>query len=180
MNNFMRYIPTFFESKDMVFYVASVLLLSLLAIFCFGKLGFAYQNAMDTKEQITSMTDFVNEWNDQVYKVNKEPYRPVRLDQVDDVQSNILLMMTANQLNMNSFKTVQEMGSQKNPSGSVYEMEIEGNWDSTVRILENFHVRDALISINSVKLVPTKNAGVKTTLVYKIYTKNGTNINNGK
>ncbi|MEN6623287.1 MAG: hypothetical protein ABFD50_17295 [Smithella sp.] len=179
LKKIFHYIPRFFSSKDMIVYLTAVILLSVLAFFGFGKLAFAYQNAQDTKEKIADMTAFVDDWNQQVIKLNQEPYRPVREDQVDDVQSNILLLMAANQLSMNSFKSIQD-ASQKKPSGSLYEMEVEGPWESTVRILGNFHVRDALLAIQNVKLSPVKNGGVKTILEYKIYTKPSAQPSQGK
>lgn len=176
----IRYIPRFFSSHDMVVYLLAVTLLALGAFYGFGKLGIAYQTAQETKEKIADMLAFVSDWNQQVTKLNQEPYHPIREDQVDDVQSQILLLMAVNQLSMNNFKSIQDTNTQKKPSGSVYEMEIEGPWESTVRILENFHVRDALISIQDVKMVPNKAGGVKTSLQYKIYIKNSDHPAQGK
>uniref|UniRef100_UPI002FD95DA1 hypothetical protein n=1 Tax=Anaerospora hongkongensis TaxID=244830 RepID=UPI002FD95DA1 len=104
LKTILRSIPHFFNSKDMFIYIVAVLVLILGVLTGFGKLGFSYRNAMDVQERVTLMESSVEEWKLRAKQLKQEPYHPVTTSQIDDIQSNILLLMAANGLTMNSFR----------------------------------------------------------------------------
>lgn len=153
----------------MMLYLIVVILLLVVAIFAFGKCVLAAQTVSDTKKEIGIMQNFVTEYGAKAVQLNKAEYRPVLSEQVDSVQSNILLLLQANQVNLLSFKNIKD--SNKNPNGQIFEMDYEGSWSAIVQVIQGFHAKDALLSILNVKFVPEKDGKVKVTMQYKIYTK---------
>ena len=58
----------------------------------------------------------------------------------------------------------------KEQNGRVYTAEFSGTYENTMRCLQNFHAKDALIGIKSLKM-SEKSGALNTKLTYKIYTK---------
>lgn len=157
------------QGKDML--VCTLLFIISLFVFFFsmGKVFLAYDQANDVKTKTESMKAYVEEYSTKAGQLNHESYRPVKNEQVENVQSNILLLLQVNQMNLIGFKNVKT--SEKNQTGQIYEIDFLGSWPATVQVLRNFHVRDALISTKSIKFVPDKGGAIKTTMQYKIYSK---------
>lgn len=148
----------------------AVLLLALVFSVSFGtsKLVLSYQTAQDTKQQIASMNNFLEEWTKKTALLNHAAYRPVKAEQVDNVQTNLLMALQVNQLDLTGFKSVPATG--KNEDCRTFEMEFAGAYESTIHFLEDFHAKDALISIHSLKMESNKGK-IKTSIQYKIYIK---------
>ncbi|MBP2629489.1 MAG: hypothetical protein H6Q70_117 [Firmicutes bacterium] len=168
LNNIVTYFPNFLKEKDMIFY--AIILLTLLLTVSFGtsKLAISYQEAQETELQIATMQNFLNEWTEKTKIVNQATYRPVKAIQIDDVQTSILLALQANQLDVISFKAVTS--SKKEENSHMFEIEFAGSFESTIHLLNNFHAKDALLSIHNLKMEPNKGK-IKTTMQYKIYAK---------
>jgi len=165
--NLLHYLPDFWKGKDMILSILLLIFLSVVVLAGGGKFTLAYQTATEIRQQIIDMNTFLDEYNQKVIQVNQAVYRPVKAEQVDNVQSNILLALQQYKLDLIGFKNVQ---TEKTEVGKVYELTFQGSWESTVHFIENFHVRDALISIKDMKMSEEKGI-VKTVLQYKIYTK---------
>jgi hypothetical protein len=169
MEKIKRQLGDLLKGQDMLVYAFLVIVLTGVAFFGLGKVLMAYDQANEIHKQITTMKLYVDEYNKKAMELNAAPYRPVSTEQVDNVQSNILLSLQANQLELMGFKNIKS--SEKNPTGQTFELEFLGLWPSTVHVIQNFHVRDALISIKDIKFVPEKGGKVKTSIQYKIYAK---------
>jgi hypothetical protein len=169
LNKIKKFFFDFCQGKEMVLYLVSAFFLLIIAVFAFGKCLLAVQTISDTKAQIGTMQSYVAEYGAKAIQLNKEDYRPVLLEQVDSVQSDILLLLQANQVNLLSFKNIKE--SNKTPNGQIFEIDCDGSWASLVQVIQNFHAKDALISILNVKFDPEKDGKVKAIVQYKIYTK---------
>lgn len=157
------------DGKEMFILAVAVVCLLVLVVFGFGKALVAIENAKENMDQAATMKTFVTEYGNKAARLNQEAYRPITADQMDNVQSNLLLALQANQMDLLGFKNIKQ--NDKNPTGQIFELDFTGSWASTVHVLRNFHARDALISIESTKISPDKDAKVKTILQYKIYVK---------
>lgn len=157
------------QGKDML--VCTLLFaLSLCAFFfSMGKVFLAYDQATEVKTKTETMKSYVEEYSVKAEQLNHEAYRPVKNEQVENVQSNILLLLQVNQMNLLGFKNIKS--TEKTQTGQIYEIDFIGSWPATVQVLRNFHVRDALISTKNTKFTPDKGGAVKTTMQYKIYSK---------
>lgn len=169
MEKIKKQLEDLLKGQDMLVYAVLVLILIGISFFCLGKVLMAYDHANEIHKQITAMKLHVDEYNKKAMELNAAPYRPVSTEQIDNVQSNILLSLQANQLELVGFKNIKS--TEKNITGQVFELEFLGLWPSTVHVIQNFHVRDALISIKNIKFVPEKGGKVKTSIQYKIYAK---------
>lgn len=167
MEKIKKQLADLLKGKDMFVYAFLVLVLTGVSFFGLGKVLMAYDRANEIHQQITTMQLYVDDYNKKAVQLNAAPYRPVSTEQIDNVQSNILFSLQANQLELLGFKNIR--ATEKNANGQIFEIEFLGTWPSTVHVIRNFHVRDALISIKDIKLVPEKGGKVKTSIQYKIY-----------
>lgn len=157
------------DEKSMLVYAIAVTFLTVIVVGGFGKCLMAAENITEVNEQIKTMNQYVTEYGNVAANLNQQAYRPVQSDQIDSVQSNLLLVLQANNLDLLGFKNIKQTG--KETAGQTFELDFNGLWPDTVKVIRNFHARDALISIDDVKFTPEKTGKVKTTLQYKIYIK---------
>lgn len=168
---FMRFMPNILESKDMLLWLLAVGLLIVISFMGLGKLGFAYSEAEKTKEQITAMTGFIEDWKKQTAQLQIEAHHPVKMGQVEEVQANMLTILSKHRLDLVSFRNVQG-GDEKKSNGKSFELACRGTWESTIRMLEKVRSQNALIGVRHLKIEPDRaSGGVHTTVEYKIYTK---------
>lgn len=168
LKTIIQNLPTFWNEKDMIIYVVALASLVFLSFLGGSKLVLSYQNAQETQQQIASMNNFLAEWTEKTNILNHAEYRPVHVDQVDSVQTNLLLGLQANQLELVGFKAISS--SKKDQSSRPFELEFTGSYEITMHFLESFHAKDALISIQNIKMEPSKGK-IKTIMQYKIYVK---------
>ncbi len=169
MEKIKKQLGDLLKGQDMLVYAFLCFVLTGVASFGFGKLLMAYDHADEIHKQIITMNLYVDEYNKKAVELNNAPYRPVSPEQIDNVQSNILLTLQSNQLELLGFKNIKS--TEKNPTGQVFEIDFIGAWPSVVHVIQNFHVRDALISVKDIKFVSEKGGKVKTSIQYKIYAK---------
>ena len=168
IKNLFQYLPKIWKEKDMIIYISLVCILLFSVFFTSSKLILSYQDAMEIQQQIASMQNFLKEWTDKTNILNNAEYRPVQAIQVDSVQTNLLLGLQANKLELIGFKTIPS--SKKDEMFRSFELEFTGPYDVSVHFLENFHAKDALISVQNLKMEPNKGK-IKSTIQYKIYIK---------
>lgn len=157
----------------MLIYGILLILLSSGVFIASGKLWVSWQTAMETRQQIDMMQQYIADWAEKAQRINQEPYRAIKAEQIDSVQSNLILTLQAHNLEMDSFKNMISTNEKaaKSANGKNFEMSFRGSWGDTVRFLERFHVNDALLSICNLTIQPDKDGSAKTSLQYKIYTK---------
>jgi len=161
----IHHFPKLWHSKDTILYVSIFTLLLIFTIFAFGKLSVAYHQAVKTRQKIAEMTQYVEHWNEKISIIDSSPYRPVTMAQADNVQSNLLLDLQANNLSLISFKN---SSSSKQENSKKYQLNFIGTWPATVQFIKNFHVRDALISITQINMKTEKDK-IKTSVEYKVW-----------
>ena len=159
------------DKKSDIVYVGIVAGSILLSIFGGLNLLNSYREAVAVQEQESEMRNFLTSYNQKVAALNKEQLRPIPDIEVDDVQSKLLFSAQANNLELTSLRNLSLQDEQAKEHGKSFEMDLIGSWGNTVSFLENFGVKDTLISIRNVRLTPEQDGCIKTILEYKIYTK---------
>lgn len=159
------------ESKVLFSLLIITAILIALNLIGMSKLFLSYQHAEDTRRKISEMTSFIENYDKQSQTFNREKYRAVLPAQLDEVQANILFMLSANDLDLKALKNIKTR--EKKKTGDIYEVTFQGTWKNTLKVISNWHSKDALISILYTKLLPAKDIsnGVTTTIKYKVYTK---------
>lgn len=163
-----RYIPLIKKEKSLLISVLSVIFLLLIVIATSTKLVSSYQTAQQVKQQVNTMNTFLDEWKHKTDFLNKENYRPVKENQVDFVQSDLLANLKANTLELKGFKAIAT--NEKGSKDRNFEMTFSGSYESTIAYLNNFHTKDALVNIYNLKM-QSENGKIKTVIQYKIYVK---------
>lgn len=174
--NLFKNLPLFINRKLTIYIVLTAIMCGL-AVGVWIKVGMTYKQSRDIKLQRENMIATVDKYNVLAAKINKEAYRPVEKTQINNVESNIMMMLQMNNLNLENFKpSLQQMNSKKEKNdGELYDLTFIGTWSNTVAALTNWHSKDALIGIKYLDIQPVDNIdipqAVKTTIQYKIYTK---------
>jgi len=152
----------------MFMYIVVLVILFILTFFGGSKLILSYNEAMETQQEIESMQNFLKEWTEKTSVLNNAEYRPVKASQVDSVQTNLLFALQANQLELVGFRAMPS--TKKEESSRSFELDFTGSYEITMHFLENFHAKDALISIQGLKMEQSKGK-IKTSMQYKVYIK---------
>lgn len=155
-------------SRTTMLLVILTVLLFVAALSLGSKAAFSYRAAQDIRQQTQDMQNTITEWKKQSEFINHEKYRPVKLEQVDTVNSDILFKMQSNKLSITDYKAVSNTG--KDTSSRTFELTFSGEYKDAVQFLSDFHSRDALINLISMKISP-QNGKIRGTIRYRIYTK---------
>jgi len=166
-NKINKYLPLLLHSKDAIGYIIISVILILGIILTTSSLLLSYQTASSTEAQVMSMESYLKDWTEKTAVLNQSQMRPVKETQVDDVQTNILINLQVYRLNLTKFNTLANNKNEKNRS---FELEFEGSYEATIQFLQNFHAKDALLSITNLTMEPVKQ-NIKTTMQYKVYVK---------
>lgn len=155
-------------SRTTMLLVVLTVVLFLAVLSLGSKAALSYRAAQDIRQQTQDMQNTIKEWQQQSEIINHEKYRPVKANQVDTVNSDILFKMQGNKLSITDYKAVA--GNTKDTTSRTFELTFEGEYADAVRFLSDFHSRDALINLVSMKITP-QNGKVRGTIRYRIYTK---------
>ena len=123
------------------------------------------QQALKTLDHVNEMQAEVTDFNQKAQQLNEVPYRPILHHQVNDVQQNVMLGIQRYQLNMRSMKPITQ-----DENGETFELQCSGSWAGIACMLQDFHVKDALIGLRCVS-IGTEGNQVVATVQYKVYTK---------
>lgn len=159
------------DKKSDIVYVGIVVGSILFSVFGGLNLLNSYRDAVAVREQETEMHNFLTSYNQKVDALNKEQFRPISDVELDEVQSKLLFSAQVNNLELTSLRNLSLQDEQAKEHGKSFEMDLLGTWGNTVSFLENFGVKNTLISIRNIRLTPEQDGRVKTILEYKIYTK---------
>lgn len=163
-----KFLPKLMQSKDLLAYAVVAGLLILTVFFGLGKLVLAYQYSTDTKAQIESMESYLGDWKAKTDQLNHAQMRPVQANQVDNVQTDLMMHLQVYSLNLTKFAALNK--DNKKEKDKTFEMDFEGPYPAVMSFLENFHSKDALISIRSLEMEPSKDI-IKASISYKVYVK---------
>jgi len=162
-----EYLPNLLEHKDLLVCFGILIVLAFTTSFTTSHLLLATHERQQTEEQIATMTSYLNTWKQKSERINHASMRPVKSDQIDDVQMAILLNVQSHQLNLTSMK---ESGDKNEKDGKSFDMEFTGDYPQTIDCLEHFNVKDALIGIKDLAM-EMQDDKMRVRLTYKIYTK---------
>lgn len=157
---------TIMEKQRLIVHIAFLLILTFILSLLSSHLILSYHEKAEKEQQIATMQLFLKSWQEKNAELNASSMRPVDSKQVDQVQTDIIFGMQSYGLNLISMKEEKS----KDQNGRIYTAEISGTYENTMRCLQNFHAKDALIGIKSLKM-SEKNGALNTKLTYKIYTR---------
>lgn len=156
-------------SRGMMLMLALTGVLGLATFSLGSKAILSYNEAQDVKAQTAEMHDTIDKWKQQTALIENEPYRPVAKKQVDTVNSDMLFKMQANHLAMSDYKAVN-ITDKDAQNKRTFSLSFKGQYADTIHFLSDFHSRDALINMLSLKLSP-KDGLIDGRIVYRIYVK---------
>lgn len=162
----LELLPILREHKKLILQMAALLVLFIAVISLTSHLTLSYQEQAEKEHQIATMQNYLKDWQSKNDELNAATMRPVEANQVDQVQTDIMLRVQSTNCNLLSMKD----SPKTEQNGKVTTIEFSGSYENTMRCLQSFHAKDALIGIKSMKM-EQKNGALDTTLTYKIYTK---------
>lgn len=154
--------------------IMAVLALSGVCIFGVVTLSsqvyLAYNHQQEIQQQSNEMRTTIKKLSEEAEIINKMDYRPVEEKQVPNVQSDLMLALQSHQLKIGSLKEVSAGG--KKSKHKTFDLRVNGTYEQTMAFLQNFHARDALLSIFKLSMKPVSGKGlIETDLVYRVYVK---------
>lgn len=155
-------------SRTMMLLVVLTVILAVLAVSLGSKAILSYREAQDVKAQTQEMEDTLKDWKAKSTAIDHEKYRPVKGEQVDTVNSDILFKLQSNNLKITDYKAAVSTG--KNTNAKTFELSFDGQYGDAIRFLSDFHSRDALMNLTMLKLNPAKGL-IHGQVRYRIYTK---------
>lgn len=158
---------TMMGKQRLIIHITLLLILTFVLSFLSSHLIISYHEKVEKEQQVATMQSFLKTWQEKNAELNDSSMRPVDPKQLDKVQTDIIFSIQASNLNLVSMKDEQKS---KEQNGHIYTAEFSGTYENTMRCLQHFHAKDALISIKSLKM-SEKNGALNTKLTYKIYTK---------
>lgn len=155
------------ERKRLLCSGALVVVLSIVLFFSATRLTLAFSERQKAEARAREMERYVEEYREFCDKAAASELHPVAEEEVDRIQTAILLHFQKYKLNLESLKEVQD---KKTQHGHIYQASISGPYESTVDCFRTFYVRSALIGIREMSM-QMRGGDLHTTLTYKIYTK---------
>ena len=110
----------------------------------------------------------MEKWQEQADYINAQNYRPVHAEQLDTVAAELLGRIPAHNMGMISYHVLNQQNGKK--EYQAYVLSVRGTYTDTLSFLEDFHAKDALITIASVKMYPV-NDQIETEVCYRVYLK---------
>lgn len=162
-----EYLPNLLEHKDLLACFGILIVLAFATSFTTSHLLLATHESQQTEEQIATMTSYLNTWRQKSERINHATMRPVKSDQIDEVQMAVLMNIQSHKLNLTSMK---ESGDKNEKDGKSFDMEFIGDYPQVIDCLEHFNVKDALIGIKDLGM-EMQDEKMRVRLTYKIYTK---------
>ncbi|MFC2741962.1 MAG: hypothetical protein ACFN1I_00840 [Selenomonas artemidis] len=133
-----------------------------VAFFC------CYMSFRDLHAKSDEMNDALSRWASNAAYINSQSYRPVLPEQVDAVSADIFNAVLAHRLGLVSFNTLPRRDT--SDSHITYVLSLRGAYADTLSFLEDFHSKDALITIMALHMKPDGDQ-ILTELSYRVYTK---------
>lgn len=128
-----------------------------------------YQEGQEIAQSHADMEAYLSEWKEKNNLLNQSSMRPITKKQVQQVPTDLLFQMQAQGLNL---IRMSEIPPRENEAikGRAFVVTMQGSYEDTMRLLQNFHAKDALIGIRDVKM-EARGGQIETQLIYQIYTK---------
>lgn len=133
-----------------------------VAFFC------CYVSFRDLHAKSDEINDTLNRWTSNAAYINNQSYRPVLPEQVDTVSADIFNAVLEHRLGLVSFNTLPRRDT--SDSYITYVLSLRGTYTDTLSFLEDFHSKDALITIMELRMMPDGDQ-ILTELSYRVYVK---------
>lgn len=153
--------------KELPMLLLLVAVLLLAFFFGLNEVGGAITKAEAVKKDIAAKEAFVHDWKKQSNVLRQSQFRAVSSTNVDALQKTLFGNLMLHKLNLLSFNAISD--DKKNSKSHEYEVVFAGNWDASIRFVENFSLGNALISVRKFHMETNDTGGVKTTIRYKVY-----------
>lgn len=159
------------KNKSLLILAAAVVVLGFMSVSLAGKAAYNYHESLKVKEQIAQMEKQIADFKEKNNMIVSQPYRPVSADKVDYIQADVLLAIQGNNLKMLDYKAESTgEGKKDQPASKSFNVSFEGNYADTMKFLQNFGDRDALMNLMEVSMTSKKGI-ISTHINYRIYLK---------
>lgn len=171
MSKLKQYVQQIINGQGMLFH-GIIILIAVLAVIGGGiKLTVAYREAAAVKAEIENMNQYIISYNNLAKEINTSPFNAVAAEQLDQVQSQIILQVQHHNLQLLKLNILSKNDAKKDIHGKVYEITTLGSWSDTFHFIDQLGSKDALISERYVSMKPDKNGMIEMVMEYKVYTK---------
>ena len=126
-----------------------------------------YEDSRSVIETSATMKDAIHEWKIRSAYLNNQPYRPVLEEQIPSVQADIRTILQQKNIEMIDYRAVSPGAS---TSYRTFEMTCSGSYNAVSSFIEDFHVRDALVQMESLSLA-NQQGKTLARITYRIYIK---------
>ncbi len=161
------------KNRSLLMLTIIVVLLGFASVSMAGRAAYNYHESLLIKEQIEQMKKEIADYQRMNAQLNAQPYKPVTMDKVDHIQADVLLAIQACDLKMQDYKAENYNQGRNNNQGVSFQsfnVSFEGSYENTMKFLQNFGDRDALMNLMEVDMSPN-NGRIKTSINYRIYTR---------
>ena len=159
------------KNRSLLMLTIIVALLGFASVSMAGRAVYSYHESLQIKAQIEQMRKEITDFQKKNAQLNSQPYKPVSQDKVDHIQAEILLAIQACNLKMQDYKAESFNQVKNNKQGGAFQsfnVSFEGSYENTLRFLQNFGDKDALMNLMEVDMSPEKGQ-IKTNINYRIY-----------
>ena len=111
----------------------------------------------------------MTEWQEKAVFINGQMYRPVLAAQIDSVSSDLFVAAETHHMELVSYQALQR-SNHDDTAFQTFTLSVKGSYTDSIAFLENFHAKDALITIMSMKMYPVE-GDIQTDLHYRVYIK---------
>lgn len=172
MNRLKQYIRQIIDGQGMILCV-SIIIVSILAVAGSSvALTFVYREAAAVREQIENMNQYIASYNELAGKINNAPFNIISADQLDHVQSQIILQVQQHNLQLIKLNILSKNNKNNvDVHDKTYEITILGSWSDTFHFIDQLGANGTLISERYASMKPDKNGMIETVMEYKVYTK---------
>lgn len=146
-----------------------VMVLFLACIYSGSNVYDSYKEMQENKSRITQMESYISDWLEKSEMVNSSPMHPVKKEELDSVQTSMLLALKRYNLNLTGFRTEQAAPNTDSHKHD-YEISFDGKYSDVASFLNQLQNNSFLLSVVNLKMQQQKGL-VKVTMKYRIYSK---------
>lgn len=149
---------------------SGLFLLLIISGFCVTAALFLSLGKLSTlHRQSDEIRATMSEWQEKAEFINGQRYRPVLAAQIESVSSDLFVAAETHHMELVSYQAMQR-GSHDDMAFQTFALSVKGSYTDNIAFLENFHAKDALITIMSMKMYPVE-GNIQTDLRYRVYIK---------
>lgn len=169
MNKIRQYLRQVSSGQGMLLYCVLIVAATIAVIGLGIKTIAAYRESVLVTEQKATMTKYIESYNELAEKINTAKFKAVSEEQLDSVQSEIIMQVQAHNLQLIKLNSAGKNENVKKIHGKTYELTVLGSWADTFHFIDQLRAKDALISERYVSMKPDKTGKIQTVIEYKVY-----------